>query len=214
MYKLTWVLIILIFTGCTTKSISGKTTTQKTNSITEVNQPHDRENTQSEIENKLINYCKSAKCRESVQVVLKKKDGSIFSYSNPLFSPILQPGFITILAGETLYIEAEAGEKGPMNLKVVDKIEDPDKTITFNFVQNSSIGDEVGMMLKVTNPFNRSIRYRLVMMVPDSDRVFNTSSCPVRAGISVIEMWPHPIFQLIFTDIRFIDEGSDDFSCK
>ncbi len=212
--KIACTLTIIMLIGCSTISNDSKKTSQKPLDKNKTSQISDRETPLSENEKEFIKYCETANCRKNVKISLKKKDGSTFTFAKSLTTPVVQSGFITILAGETIYLEAEAGANGPINLEVVDKIENPEATITFEFKQNPDIGDGTNMILKVENPFDRAIRYRLGLMTPDSGDVYATSSCPVRAGISIIEMWPYPIFQLIFSEIIFIDEGIDDFSCK
>ncbi|MCP4676250.1 MAG: hypothetical protein GY854_12220 [Deltaproteobacteria bacterium] len=207
---------VFIMLGCATGS--GKKASVKNpqshDDTSEIQSSSNENQPISEAEKEFIKHCETANCRRNVRITLRQKDGSLFTYTNPLFPPIVQPGFITLLAGEKVYLEAAADENGPVNFKVVEKIENPEKTITFRLNQNPNMGDGTGMILHVKNPFKRAIRYRLGMMVLESDNVYATSSCPVRAGISVMEMWQHPIFQLIFAEMRFIDEGKDDFSCR
>ncbi|MCP4485845.1 MAG: hypothetical protein GY820_00740 [Gammaproteobacteria bacterium] len=112
-----------------------------------------------------------------------------------------------------MFIEADAGVDGPINFKSVVKDTDPEKTIVMEFKQTVLGGENSAMILNVKNPFGRAVRYRLQLQRPGSDKFYSTSSCPVGAELSAYEMWPYPIFQMIITDIKFIDEGKDDFSC-
>jgi hypothetical protein len=97
---------------------------------------------------------------------------------------------------------------------IVETVENPDRTMTFDFQQSPELGDGTHMMLVVSNPFDRHIRYRLGMMTPNSEKIYATSNCPVGPKIKVIEHWPHPIFQLVFTDMKLVDKETDDLSCR
>ena len=52
------------------------------------------------------------------------------------------------------------------------------------------------MRLVLRNPFQHHFKVRMGMMPLDHPNLLKTSSCPVRAGLLGIEMWPHPIFQV------------------
>jgi hypothetical protein len=91
----------------------------------------------------------------------------------------------------------------------VPTIEKPQTTVKLSFEQDDKIGDGTHMMLQVSNPFPRTLKYRARMMTLDG-RVSPTSSCPIRARTQNYEHWPHPIFQLIISDLHFVEEGSEE----
>ncbi len=57
------------------------------------------------------------------------------------------------------------------------------------------------MMLLVKNPLDKTIKYHL-NMIDDKGKSFQTSSCPVRAGLSVFESWPHYIPEIRVSNIH------------
>jgi hypothetical protein len=61
------------------------------------------------------------------------------------------------------------------------------------------------MVLTVTNRFPRNVKYRASMETPEQKGFYKTSSCPVRTGASVYEMWPRPIISLMLREIHFIE---------
>jgi hypothetical protein len=63
-------------------------------------------------------------------------------------------------------------------------------------------------MLDVTSTLAHTVNFDAGMMLPDSDRVRKTSSCPVRAGQQSFEQWPHPVFQLFVARFRTLPEGA------
>jgi hypothetical protein len=77
----------------------------------------------------------------------------------------------------------------------------------------ADIASGTGIMLAVNNPFSKPIRYNLGLMFLTSGRLYKTSSCPVIAKGGSYEYWPHPIFQLVVTNMHFLTEG-DEMGCK
>ncbi|HKP26261.1 MAG TPA: hypothetical protein VJV39_20505 [Dongiaceae bacterium] len=63
------------------------------------------------------------------------------------------------------------------------------------------------MMLTVANNLSKTVKYDATMKAPD-DRMVYTSSCPVDAGLSNFESWPHPVKFLELSNFRFQDGGS------
>jgi len=156
----------------------------------------------------LEEFCKSNECRKNKHVKFKTDNG-VIDQVLPLYWPVAQKNKISILPGDKLFIEAEVINGNSLgNFKLVDEIKNPDKTIQFSFTQMDS---SVGMMLSVKNPFSFNIKYHL-NMIDFSGNPHKTSSCPVRAKISVFESWPHPIPELILTDMHFLQE-SDVMTC-
>lgn len=93
----------------------------------------------------------------------------------------------SIVPGAPIYAEATIRSDGSITLVKVLEIVDPARTITFSFTQS-----ERGTMLAVRNPLGVTIKYHL-NMIDFQGKPHRTSSCPVRAGLSVFESWPHPI---------------------
>lgn len=156
----------------------------------------------------LEEFCKKNDCRKNTHVKFKTDNGMIDQVL-PLYWPAAQSNKISILPGDKLFIEAEVLNGNLLgNFKLVNEIKNPNKTIQFSFTQMDS---SVGMMLSVKNPFSSSIKYHL-NMIDFSGKLHQTSSCPVKAKISVFESWPHPIPELILTDMRFLKD-SDEMTC-
>ena len=83
---------------------------------------------------------------------------------------------------------SEAGESGTITLDF--------KTI------------DTGMMLVVDNHLAETLKYDATMKGPDGRRVY-TSSCPVTAGLSAFEGWPHTIQYLELSNFRLLPEGAE-----
>jgi len=151
----------------------------------------------------LITLCKTTLCRKPT-IHLNLADGQEFTDTQPFSLPILQDGWISIYPGEEIYIEAQI-EKGELSLlRAVPALVNPDRTLVFKFHQRQGTTD---MFLEVTNPFQSDLKFKFGMMLPDSDRVRATSSCPVSAGLKLFEHWPHPIYQLVIGQGRALKKG-------
>jgi len=171
------------------------------------------ENAQEEIDPQLVEYCKTADCRTDLMFTLRLQSGMILGYSPSLAPPVIYDGSIIIYPGDELFIEAEMGETGPINLKLVEEKLNPEKTFTFKFEQINDYGDGTYMMMGVTNPFDKMLKYQAFMVLPGDGNAHETSSCPVMPGIIGFESWPQPIFQLFLTDLKFV-EPTDSIVCE
>ena len=139
---------------------------------------------------------------------LSKVEGkSDFSVDLPR-APFVYNGLVNIVVGETLLVQVEETGGILKDLRYVDEMKHPEKTLAFKFEIIRGL-----MMLNVTNPSPRTIRFRAAMQ-PAADTLFyDTSTCPVMAGGGSYESWSQPLVQLILYEFRFID-NSDGFACE
>ena len=150
--------------------------------------------------------CAETACQRNLRVTLRQKDGELFDKTFDVFSPIVQEIGITVVAGQTVYVEADIEKNRLVNLRAVDTIVAPEKTLTAKFEQST----DGGMMLRVTSPFEETIKFDMGIMPLDKDDLYKTSSCPINKGI--FEMWPEPIFLVVLGNGRVID--SKDMVCQ
>jgi hypothetical protein len=137
-------------------------------------------------------------------------DGQIHGIKFAAAPPPVQGNLINIFAGETLYIEAEESGDLLVNFRAVQTITNPKNTLTFCFFQDPSIADGTHMVLIAESPFARPIKYHLGMRLHEGQNFYKTSSCPVRGGVKMLELWPHPISHLTIGDMRFLDPNSQE----
>lgn len=157
----------------------------------------------------VADMCKATICQHHVHVLLKQKDGSVFDRTFDVMPGVVQPRWLAVLAGQTLYIEADKADDRLANFRVVESAAHPEKTLTVSLQQS----DDGSMLLKVTNPFSQAIKFNMGMMPLDSESLQKTSSCPVIAGGSGFESWPQSIFQVVLAKARFIDAGKGQMVC-
>jgi hypothetical protein len=183
-----------VYVGCTTQSQS----------------PNIEPQSGPEVDAGFIEYCKTHECRKNLKVRLKKEDGSLFKMDMKLVQPIVQGGMVSIFPGETIYLSFDPGKKGPENLRSVSSADHSTNTLTFKFSQEDKLANGCGMMLHAHNPTKRYIKYDLGMQLIDSEVLYKTSSCPLIPELSGYESWPHPIFQLVMTNFRWVDKSKLD----
>ena len=161
----------------------------------------------------LKKFCETVLCRKPGVVRLTLDNGKAFETRFDLPRPIVQNEWISVFPGETIYVEAEASGNRLVNLRAVEAIEHPEKTLTFQFSQKP--GPPSMMMLVVTNPFKQTMKYHASMMLPTSDKLAKTSSCPVGGGGRMaFESWPSAIIQLVLFDFRLLGEGTQQTACE
>jgi hypothetical protein len=139
--------------------------------------------------------CAKTKCQRDLRVTLKDKSGATFDRTFPTLPAAAQPFGVIVVAGQTVFVEADVVDGKLVNLVSVGKVSNPSKTITATFEQV----DGKGMMLTVSNPFPDMLKFRMAIMPLDQQGLLKTSSCPVGARIRSVEMWPDPIFQVVLT---------------
>ncbi|MGH8109550.1 MAG: hypothetical protein ACREO1_12650 [Arenimonas sp.] len=153
--------------------------------------------------------CKDDLCQRDLRILLKLKDGKSYDKTFDVFPPVVQDIGLMVAAGQKLNIEAEVSGDTLINFKVVKEVVDPKKTIVVSFTQE----DDGGMMLSVSNPFERTLKFNMAIMPIDKEALYKTSSCPILAGGRVFEMWPEPIFQILLTNPKLLDDKDQTMVC-
>lgn len=184
----THVVGVFLLVGCTSGTKTIKETVQ----------------TDSEYQKIQQEMCERVVCQYNVRVNLKRKDGSTY---NKIFDaiPVIQDQIVVVLAGQTVFFEADVKDGLLTNLKLVDDVVNSQKTVTAKFKQM----ENGGMMLSLRNPFDKQLKFRMGIMPLDSESLYKTSSCPVISGGGSYEMWPYPIFQVLLADPRLLEDGED-----
>ena len=132
---------------------------------------------------------------------LKRSDGTWYEQTIEHFSGAVQDNGLVVLAGQTIFVEAEVSGDQLGNFREVNLTENPGKTITADFKQM----DDGGMMLSLTQPFDKDVQFDLEILRLEGDHFAQTSSLPVRAGTGGLhEMWPEPISMVVLKNGRLI----------
>lgn len=164
-------------------------------------QPSEAEQRAKEIEA----ACSKAHCRAARTVRLRLEDGSTFEKEVPRLPIVLPNGWITVYPGEEIHVELTVAREAIRSARAVAKVTRPGATLTFKLGQQPG---SAGTVLSVSHSLPQNIKYSLGMMLPTGGPVYATPSCPVAPGLTTVETWPHPVFQLVIKDLRFLPEGA------
>jgi hypothetical protein len=150
--------------------------------------------------------CETVLCRDPGTVNMQLENGEPYIIKIDAPTPYVDKDVVTILPGETLFIEGDTDGDNLVNLRAVSKERDPARTVTFEF---SEPGDLT--MLKVTNGFPQAVKFHAKMRIPGQEGWRETSTCPVGPnGFQSFESWPHPISGLMLMDFRLGSDNAED----
>lgn len=148
-------------------------------------------------------FCAKTHCRPARTVRLRLEDGSSFEKDVPRLPIVLPNGWITLFAGEQVHIELTA-DRDALAARAVPKVVSPKSTVSFRLTQT----DGAGMRLAVSHNLPASLKFSLGMMLPSGGDLRGAPSCAVGAGVVSYETFPHPVFQLVIVNLRFLPEGA------
>ena len=121
-------------------------------------------------------------------------------------TPIVLPnGWVTVLPGEEVHIAFDVENDMIRNPRAIKRPAESQHILSFHFSQDPETGESY---LVVGSTVKHVIKFDLGMMLPESERIRKTSSCPVLAGKKLYEHWPYPIFQLVAARFRVLAPGS------
>jgi hypothetical protein len=155
--------------------------------------------------------CRRVLCRPAMTVRVLLKDGMVMEVPYEDVSPIVLPnGWVTILPGEEIHIAFDVGDGALSNPQAVQQLAGSQPSLSFRFDQDAETGDS---KLRITSTLKYTVKYDLGMMLPDSDDIFSTSSCPVQAGLKSYEHWGFPVFQFIAARFR-VPGPESEMTCE
>ena len=132
----------------------------------------------------LEEVCASVPCRPATTVRLDVGGDTARRVDLPR-TPYVYKGLVSIVTGETLFVESEetGGALGELRYVESDSVGIPERTLVFKleFTDGSTI-------LSVTNPFPTAIKYQAFMQPAETREFFATSSCPVPARMGSFEI--------------------------
>ena len=141
--------------------------------------------------------CERVPCRPATTVRLKLNAKEYSEMEFPK-APYVADGFINVLAGEEILVEFEDVDGVLSKARYVKTADKPERTISFHLEQT----DE-GTVLRVKNPFAKSITYDCVIQHYSEQRLRKTTIVPVRGGLTSFEMWPYPVAQVVLSNVRY-----------
>lgn len=115
----------------------------------------------------------------------------------------VKENILQIYPTEKLNVEVEIRKDSIYSMKVVKKIVEPKRTIQIEFLQNLKDKKPEGMMLKVTNPFDRKLNYNAMMYIVGNNNWHSTSIIPILPNLVNYETWNDVIITLVLEKWRF-----------
>jgi len=109
-----------------------------------------------------------------------------------------------------------SGDKFGVNLtvkggRVVEVRYQPDKSkadVWFGFEQPKELQNGIAMALTIDNKMKLGVSMEALGSIPGKKDPIKTSIRSVEAGKSGLELWPHPIVQLVLGNLRVTAEGT------
>lgn len=109
------------------------------------------------------------------------------------------------------------GDKYGVNLivkdgRVVEVRYQPDKKkadVWFGFEQPKELQNGIAMALTIDNKMKRGVSMEALGSIPGKKDPIKTNIRSVEAGKSGLELWPHPITQLVLGNLQLTPEGAN-----
>ena len=150
-------------------------------------------------------FAKDKNERDPFELVLAVDEEQYFAAEIPQSPYVINDSIIQIYLGEKVYIEADVKDNVLTNLKRVESIKKPKKTLTIEFIQQSEGKNHQFMMLTITNPFSKTLSYSAHICLVKYARWVDTNVVDVMAGISSIETWPDLISSIALDEFKLVD---------
>ncbi|MDA7921590.1 hypothetical protein N9B21_00960 [Verrucomicrobiales bacterium] len=116
--------------------------------------------------------------------------------------PYVNNDIVYLFKGEIVGISLAAKENESPEVSYCQDIEKAD--VLFRFSQKRDKEDDsLTMLLAIDNRLEKDLFMDGIMVVPNKDRVFETTLLPLKPGTTNYESWPHPIIQLAIQSLRF-----------
>jgi hypothetical protein len=141
--------------------------------------------------------------REPFVLKLAVDSEQFYQMDVPKSKYFVKENIIQIYPTEKLNIEVEIKNDTIFAMKVVEKIMEPKRTIQIEFFQNVKEKKPEGMMLKVTNPFDKKLNYNSMMYIVGNNKWISTSIIPIQPNLMNFEMWNDVIITLLLEKWRF-----------
>lgn len=141
--------------------------------------------------------------REPFVLKLAVDNDQFYQMNVPKSRYFVKENIIQIYPTEKLNIEFEIKNDTIFAMKVVQKIVEPKRTIQIEFFQNIKDRKPEGMMLQVTNPFDKKLNYNAMMYIVGNNKWISTSIIPIQPNLMNFEMWNDVIITLVLEKWRF-----------
>lgn len=152
--------------------------------------------------------CVLMACRAPARVRLEGPGGPVEADFGK--SPYVFQGVVSVLAGETLLLEAEVREGELYNLRHVKAVAQPAGTLRVGLRQ---VAAGPRMALSLHNPFDRPMWMRAAVLLANGRVPENREGCRIPPGAQGTQTWTEPVLQAFLVDLRFA-EAADTSPCR
>lgn len=108
---------------------------------------------------------------------------------------------VKLFSGDKIFVETNLDNNTLSDFKIVNAISDSSKTIVIEFTYEK-LGGQKSSVLKVSNPFDKILKYKAKMQLTGKKSYFETSVVPVHPKIYSMETWPYKIESIVLTDFK------------
>lgn len=141
--------------------------------------------------------------REEFKLTLAVDNENFYSSLVKKSPYFIEEKILQIYPSEKLNVEVEIQFNKIHTMKVVRQNINPERTITIEFRQETKGNLHDGMILVVSNPFNKNLKYNAEMFLVGGEKWLPTSILSIPPGIPSYEMWRDNIVTLVLSDWRF-----------
>jgi hypothetical protein len=106
---------------------------------------------------------------------------------------------VKMFMGDSIYVEFESAGNHLKGFKAVNKISDSTRTISLR-LSFEKFGNKNASILKVSNPFDKQLSYRVRLRVAGSEIYAESGTLPVLPKIYGKEVWSYKIESIILYD--------------
>jgi hypothetical protein len=107
---------------------------------------------------------------------------------------------LQIYVSEKIFVEVEASKFGITSMKAVKENLNPSKTLIIDFFQETKGSKHGAMKLRITNPLNKTLKYKAKTLSVNSDKWIAANVQPVSSGATSTESWNEVVIKLMLTD--------------
>lgn len=115
--------------------------------------------------------------------------------------PYVHNGDIYLFAGESFGVDVDIKDNKIVGLKY--QKDSQKSNIALRFTQEIKEDGSQIMMLKIESRLKQKLYVDAKMSIPGKKGIYKTSILPVEPGLGGYESWPHPIVQMVLTNLRF-----------
>lgn len=150
-------------------------------------------------------FAQDSNIRKPFELVLAVDDEQYFSAQIDNSPYVINNKIIQLYPGEKIYIEADVLDNDSLELKRVESITDPKKTITLEFKQICEGKKHKTMMLYIENPFTRKLHYSANICLLKYGKWITTDVYDVEANLSCYEIWNDLISSIALDNFKLIE---------